>query len=63
MEDEPRTPKGRSPSRARARRLRAEMEEITRRTQDAVQRSRAIIEKSKNRPGRARIDGGSETDV
>jgi hypothetical protein len=47
MEDKPGLPKGRLPSQARARKIRAEMAEITRRTQDALQRSRAIVEKTK----------------
>jgi hypothetical protein len=34
----------------------AEMEEISKRTQDALQRSRAIIEKSKTNPERGKSE-------
>jgi hypothetical protein len=47
MEDKPGLPKGTLSSRARTRKIKAEIEEITKRTQEALQRSRAIIEKSK----------------
>jgi hypothetical protein len=61
MEDKPGFSSGRSPSQARARKIRAEMEEIARRTQDALQRSRAIIEKSKTNSVGGK-PGGVETE-
>jgi len=49
MDERPRGENKKVSSRERASLLKAEMDEITRRTQDALTRSRAIIAKSKRK--------------
>lgn len=62
MDDKPEGRKRRMRSQSRSNLLKAEMEEIRERTEDALKRSRAIIAKSKMNPGRGPIqdEGGAD---